>query len=275
VVKPERKDRNVNVEELDYFIRNYAGWLNTLYRVDGDTGLLKQLIAAGIPLMIETSFFFDDPFWPGDDLWAAHYLLVTGYDETRGVFVVQDTFHGADQTLAYDTLDRYWQPFNRIFILVYPPGWEETVARILGSRWDVDANRQQALETAQAEIAADPQDAYAWFNLGTNLVYFGRYDEAALAYDEARSIGWPQRMLRYQFGPFFAYFHALRTDDLLALAKYALQFTYNSEEALLWHGWALYRQGNVAGAIEDFQAALEANYLSQDAQYALDFVTGQ
>ena len=27
--------------------------------------------------------------------------------------------------------------------------------------------------------------------------------------------GLPQRMLRYQFGPFFAYFHTGRIDDLL------------------------------------------------------------
>jgi tetratricopeptide (TPR) repeat protein len=82
-------------------------------------------------------------------------------------------------------------------------------------------------------------------------------------------------MMRYQFGPFFAYFHAGRTADLLALTEYALQRTPNSEEALLWRGWGRYRDGDYYGAISDFQAALDANYLYQDAQYALDFVTGQ
>ncbi len=48
--------------------------------------------------------------------------------------------------------------------------------------------------------------------------------------------GLPQRMLRYQFGPFLAYFNALRTEDLLALTDYALDRTANSEEALLWRG---------------------------------------
>lgn len=275
LLKPQREDRNVNVEELAYYARNYAGWLETRYWVGGDIQLLKAFVAAEIPVMIEASFYFDGAYWPNDDLWAAHYLLVTGYDHAGQTFTVQDTFHGPNQKLKYETLDEYWKPFNRVFILSYLPGQEDTVKTILGPAWDEGANRQAALEAAEAEIASDPEDSFAWFNLGTNLVYFERYGEAAVAYDEARNIGWPQRMLRYQFGPFFAYFHAGRTEDLLAISEYALQRTYNSEEALLWRGWARYRSGDVNGAIVDFQNALDANYLYQDARYALDFVTGQ
>ncbi len=274
-LKPRREDRNVNVEELVYYARNYAGWLQTFYRVGGDTGMLRDFVAAGIPVMIESSFFFDGAYWPNDDLWAAHYLVVSGYDRVKDTFTVQDTFHGANQVLPTGTLDAYWQPFNRVFILVYLPDQEATVQDILGPSWDEIANRQQALETAQDEIRADEEDAFAWFNLGSNLVYFEHYAEAAAAYDQARTIGWPQRMLRYQFGPFFAYFHSDRYDDLFTLSDYALKFTYNSEEAFLWRGWARYRQGDINGAISDFQAALDANYLYQDAQYALDFVIGQ
>jgi tetratricopeptide (TPR) repeat protein len=275
VLKPTREDRNVNVEELVHYARNYAGWLGTQYRVGGDIELLRKFVAAEIPVLVEASFYFDGAYWPNDDLWAAHYLLVNGYNEAKGTFTVQDTFNGPNQVLRYKTLDEYWQPFNRVFILIYLPHQEETVKTILGTAWDEAANRQQALEAAQAEVEADPKDAFAWFNMGTNLLYFERYEEAVAAYDEARTIGWPQRMMRYQFGPFFAYFHAGRTDDLLILTEYALQRAPNSEEALLWHGWARYRQGDINGAIADFQAALDANYLYQDARYALEFVTGQ
>jgi len=275
VLKPKREDRNVNVEELAYFARNYAGWLETRYWVGGDIQLLKEFTAAEIPVLIEASFFFDGAYWPNDDLWAAHYLLVNGYDEASQTFTVQDTFHGPNQILNYETLDEYWKPFNRVFILSYPLSQEATVKTILGSAWDDESNRQAALEAAQAEIDSDPGDGLAWFNLGTNLVYFERYAEASAAYDEARTIGWPQRMLRYQFGPFFAYFHAGRIEDLLTISEYALQRTYNSEEAFLWRGWARYRLGDFNGAISDFQAALEANYLYQDARYALDFVIGE
>jgi tetratricopeptide (TPR) repeat protein len=272
LIKPVPEDRNVNVEELVYYVRTQAGWLNAEYRVGGNLTLLKQFLAAGIPVMIEESFRFEDPFWPNDDLWAAHYLLLTGYDDSRGVFTTQDSFHGPDQVVEYKTLDKEWQIFNRVYILVYPPAWQAAVQSILGPDWDVEANRQRALETARSETTADAGNAYAWFNLGSNLVYFGRYEEAAAAYDQARNLSLPQRMLRYQFGPFFAYFHAGRTEDLLALTEYALQRTPNAEEALLWNGWALYRTGDTNQAIAQFQKALEANPYYQDARYALDFV---
>jgi len=146
------------------------------------------------------------------------------------------------------------------------------VREILGEDWDADTNRQRALDTAKAETENDPSNGFAWFNLGSNLVYFERYSEAAEAYDEARKLRLPQRMLRYQFGPFIAYFHTNRIDDLTTLADYALQITANAEEALLWKGWALYRQGKRDEAIAMFQQALEERPGYVDAQYALNFV---
>jgi hypothetical protein len=271
VVKPLEEDRNVNPEELVYFVRTHAGWLGAEFRVGGNLLLLKQLIAAGFPVMIEESFFFDTPYWPNDDLWAAHYLLVTGYDEATQTFTGQDSFHGPDQHITYATLDSYWQIFNRVYLLVYPPAQEASLISILGDNWDPDLNRQHALEVAQSETVSQPKNAYTWFNLGSNLVYFERYGEAATAYDKARELGLYQRMLRYQFGPFFAYFHARMTNELLTVTEYALERTPNSEEALLWHGWALYQQGKKNEAVVDWQKALEYHPGYQDAQYALDF----
>ncbi len=273
LIKPETKDRNVNVEEIVYYVRNRAGWLRAEFRVGGDLQTLKSLLAAGFPVMIEESFYDDVAYWPNDDLWAAHYLLVTGYDDASQTFIGQDSYRGPDRQIPYQTLDEYWKAFNRVYILVFRPEQEETLQSILGAQWDPDANRQHALEVAQRETEANPQDAFAWFNLGSNLVYFERYTEAGHAYDEARKIGLPQRFLRYQFGPFLAYFHGSRDADLLALAEYVLKNTPNSEEALLWRGWALYRKGDLAGARASFQAALQANRFYQDAQYALDFIS--
>ncbi len=271
-VKPAREDRNVNIEELAYFARNYAGWLNIEYRVNGDLDLLKKLLAAGIPVMIEEGDIMFEAYWPDDDLWAGHYLLLTGYDDASQTFTAQDSFRGPDLQVDYQTTDRNWQAFNRVYVLVYLPGQEATIQAILGDAWDVEANRQGAIDTARAEIEADPEDAYAWFNLGSSLVYFERYEEAALAYDSARSLGLPQRMLRYQFGPFFAYFHANRLEDLQTIVSYATEITPNSEEAWLWQGWAYYRQGEEDKAITAFRQAYANNPTGIDAQYALDFM---
>jgi tetratricopeptide (TPR) repeat protein len=271
LVKPLTEDRNVNPEELVYYVRTHAGWLSAEFRVGGDLQLLKQLVAGGFPVMIEESFYFDQPYWPNDDLWAAHYLLVTGYDDGTQTFTGQDSFHGPNQVVSYSTLDDYWQIFNRVYLLVYLPVHEGALKSILGDNWDPDLNRQHALEVAQAETQSEPDNAYTWFNLGSNQVYFGRYGEAATAYDTARNLGLYQRMLRYQFGPFFAYFHAIMTSELMAVTEYALQRTPNSEEALLWHGWGLYRQGKKIEALADWQKALENRPGYEDAQYAIDF----
>lgn len=272
LLKPERSDRNVNVEELIYYVRTQAGWMDAEFRVGGNIELLKQFLAIGMPVMIEEGTVLDAGYWPNDDRWAGHYLLLTGYDDNTQTFTGQDTYYGADRQIPYKKLDENWKTFNRVYILLYPHEREAEVKAILGPDWDQDFNRQQALEIAQAETEKDPQDAFAWFNLGSNLVYFERYEEAASAYDTARQLGLPQRMLRYQFGPFIAYFHSFRMDELMALTEYALQRTQNSEEALLWRGWGLYRLGDSAEALEYFREALEANKFYLDAQYAIDFV---
>jgi len=272
LIKPIPQDRNVNVEELDYYVRNYAGWLQTIYRVGGDVDMLKELIAAGIPVMIEEAFKFDESYWPNDDKWAGHYFLVNGYDDSLKAFLGQDSYYGPDRWVDYDVLKKQWQSFNYVFTIIFLPGQEETVKSILGEQWDRDANRQHALEKSRQETEEDPENVYAWFNLGANLVYFSEYREATLAFDRAREIGWPQRMLRYQFSPFMAYFHSLRNEDLMALVDYALERTPNSEEALLWKGWGLYRAGNSAGAIELFLKALEARPGYEDANYAINYV---
>jgi tetratricopeptide (TPR) repeat protein len=246
--------------------------LNIQYRVGGSLEVVKRLVAAGIPVMVEESMKFDEPYWSGDDLWAAHYQLITGYDDAAQTVTGQDSFRGADQYVPYDQFDQYWQAFNRVYILIYLPGQEETIKAILGENWDPDVNRQNALDAAQAETESDPQNAFAWFNLGSNLTYFERYIEATDAYDEARQLGLPQRMLRYQFGPFIANFHNGRPEDLLTLTEYALKRTPNSEEALLWQGWGLYRQGKSSAALQSFQEALSHHPGYEDAEYALEFV---
>jgi tetratricopeptide (TPR) repeat protein len=272
LLKPITADRNVNVEELVHYVRTRAGWLNAEYRVGGNIELMKRFLAAGLPVMIEEGELLDGQYWPDDDQWAGHYLLLTGYDESTQTFIAQDSFRAPDRNVPYQSVEENWQAFNYVYLLVFRSEQTELVKSILGEDWDPDINRQKALTLAESQTIQDPNNAFTWFNLGSNQVYFENYSEAGQAYDTARQIGLPQRMMRYQFGPYFAYFFSGRNDDLLALTDYALQRTPNSEESLLWRGWGKYRAGQTSGAIEDFQAALEKNPFYQDAQYALEFV---
>jgi tetratricopeptide (TPR) repeat protein len=272
LIKPKREDRNVNIEELAYYVNTQVQGLELQYRVGGDIEMLKRLMAAGYPVTVEAGYVMLESYWLNDDRWAGHYLLLTSYDDTTQKFVAQDVFVGANQSISYEELDKHWKAFNRVYVVIYPFEDRPVIQSLLGEHWEVRANRQHALDLSQKETEIDPTDSYAWFNMGTNLVYFERYAQAGQAYDNAREHGLPQRMLRYQFGPFFAYFHAGRMDDLLALLDYALKRTPTSEEAMLWRGWAEYRQGNKAEATQWFTDALEARPGYTDAIYGLNFV---
>lgn len=275
-IKPVLQDRNVNPEELRYYVRTQAGWLNLEYRVGGSIDTLKRLIAANYPVIIEsvTSLDPNDALGPNDDLWAAHYLLLTAYDDATQEFTIQDSYHGADLKITYAKLEEEWRPFNNLYMVIYFPQYEEEVKTLLASNWDPSLNRQIALDASQAATVETPSDAYSWFNLGSNLVYFDRYEEATAAYDKARELGLPLRMFRYQFGPFLAYFHSNRNEDLLVLTKYALGVTDMSEEGWLWYGYALYRSGDNAGARKAWEkaASINPNFFEDQANQALQLV---
>lgn len=274
ILKPIDKDRNVNPEELRYYILNEAGWLRAEYRVAGDIPLLKRLLAAGFPVLIEAATTIDpqDSLGPSDDLWAAHYLLVTAYDDLAQTVTAHDPLRGPDRLIPYDTLMEDWKPFSYLYMVVYFPDDELQVSDLLGDAWDGDANRLKALEIAQSATAIDPEDAFAWFNQGSALVYFERYGEAAQAFDTAFTLGLPLRMTRYQFWPFVAYYNSDRIDYLLEITEstYSIINGQYSEEALLWHGYGLLRKGDVAGAAAKWNKALSVHPRYCDAERAIN-----
>jgi len=274
IIKPIDKDRNVNPEELRYFVLNEAGWLRAEYRVAGDIQVLKRLLAANYPVIIEeaSTLLPEDANGPNDDMWDAHYLLVTGYDDTTVTITAHDPLRGPDKKIPYDLLMADWKPFNYLYMVIYFPEHEAEVASILRENWDPEINRQTALTIAQEATVEDPSDAFAWFNLGSVLVYFERYQEAAQAFDRSFTIGLPQRMTRYQFWPFVAYYNADQIEYLLQLTEntYKIINGQYSEEALLWHGYGLLRKGDIDGAAEDWNKALSVHPRYCDAERAIN-----
>lgn len=280
LIKPQKADRNVNPDEMAWYVRNEAGGYRIEFRVGGTIFLLKRLLAANYPVIIEGTTSLDpNDVIPGveDDLWAAHYLLLTGYEDATESFIVQDSYHGPDKVVSYSQLESDWKPFNYMYMVIYFPQDEEELKAILGQDWDLDQNRQSTLALAGQAVAADPNDAFAWFNVGSNLVYFERYEEAVQAYNQARTIGLPIRMLRYQFGPYHAYFYTGRFDELLLISEDTLEWAYSSghewsEEAWFWKGWALYRQGDARGAMDAWEEALYVQPGYCDAESAISLI---
>ncbi len=263
VLKPNWEDKNVGPAEMAEFVHNEVPDLRAIYRYAGSIDLLKRLVAAGFPVVIETGFA------PEGEEWMGHYRLVVGYSEVEMNLVTFDSYQGVGIPLFYDEADIWWQHFNRAYVVIYRSGQEEQVAGILGDDWDPVLNTQRAVGVAQAETEADPNNAFAWFNLGTSYALNGQYPEAADAYDRAFSIGLPWRMLWYQFGPLEAYLHVDRLDDTVALAESVLAHTPHVEEIYYYYGMVHAARGEREAASDRFRQALEYNPNFTPAQRAL------
>jgi tetratricopeptide (TPR) repeat protein len=218
-------------------------------------------------------------FTPEGYDWIGHYQTLVGYDDTAGNFYVYDTYLGTGDggngvPEAYSQFDRDWQAFNRTFIVVYEPDREGVVQQILGERADLTLAAESALEVARAEARQDPQNPFAWFNMGTALNKLGRYEEASAAFDQAIAKRLPFRMLWYQFGPFEAYYNTGRYTDVLALAENNLATGADLvEETHYWMGRVYEAQGEPAQAASAYQRALANNPLFTSAREALDRVS--
>jgi tetratricopeptide (TPR) repeat protein len=259
VIKPLQTDKNVNPSEMADYVAQTGMGLSALVRVNASAELIMGFLAAGTPVIVEESFKLEQSFWPGDDLWAAHYLLITGYDLNTREWIAQDSYYGPNRRITMDLLEQTWKPFNRLVFVIYKTQDEHMVKGILGSDWDMATNLKQASAKAQKEISANAKDTFAWFNLGNSLLGVKDYKGAVSAFAQARQLGLPQRMLRYQFGPFEAAYETGAIDDLFLLTNYALDRTPNSEEALTWKGWAYVLNKQNASAKASFQRALEAH----------------
>jgi tetratricopeptide (TPR) repeat protein len=128
---------------------------------------------------------------------------------------------------------------------------------------------ERSLAVARAEAAAAPNDPFAWFNVGSSLVALGARAEAVPAFDRARTLRLPWRMLWYQFAIFEAYLSEGRPGDVLTLTAANLQQASDLEESHYFRGRALEAQGQTAAARSSYAAAIRANPKYAPANHAL------
>jgi tetratricopeptide (TPR) repeat protein len=204
-----------------------------------------------------------------------HYLLLIGYDDNQQAFISQDSYLGPNRIYTYDHISRFWRHFNRIYIVLYDYAREVELSTLLGSDADEWQNTINALETARDEAVANPKDPFAWFNMGSNFVRLSMYQEAAIAYDQARNVGGglPWRMLWYQFGTYEAYNAVGRYNDTLALAHTLLNDPGTAqyiEETFYYSGVAREGLGERDQALENYNQALYLNPNFMPASEARD-----
>lgn len=282
-VKPNADDKNVMPYEMADFISANTG-LSSVTRLGGDIELVKSLVASGFPVLLEKGTFLRD--LAGEVSWMGHYQLVTGYDEAKGILIVQDTYVGADHEMSYEDILTGWRAFNYLYLVAYPPEREAEVLALLGPRWDETASIQLAAERASLEIfRTEGRDLFfAWFNRGTSLMLLQDYGGAAQAYDQAFANIYPGipederpwRMMWYQTGPYWAYFYSGRYYDVINLATTTLDTMSKPvlEESFYWRALAKEALGDTSGAIADLKEAVKLNPNFATGIYQLERLQG-
>ncbi len=262
-LKPNREDKNVSPWQMVDFVNSSVAKklpIKAIRRVAGDLNLIKRLLIGKFSVIMETGYDVANEGWMG------HYLTVIGYDDSQRLFYGLDTYLGDDKdNLGYredfDDLDRRWQQFNRLYMVIYPVDREGELAAILGPDADLTYNAQHALSVAKAEALARPNNQYAWFNVGSSFTMLGQYKEAATAFDQATTVGGglPFRFLWYQFTPYEAYYNVGNYANVMALVSASLRTTTYVEETFYWRAMVEAAQGKTDAAIEDFKRVLQFN----------------
>jgi tetratricopeptide (TPR) repeat protein len=270
-LRPNREDKNVSPHELVEYARSHG--YQAVMGVNGTPDLLRLFLSNGLPVIIETWHI------PEPDNGMGHYRLLTGYDEANQHWIAHDSYDRANPVnpngpyqgiyLPYTETGELWDVFNRVFVVIYTEAETPIVESILGERMDERTMWQQALLQSRIEVQIEPENAFAWFNLGSNQVALGHYEEAAVSYDQARRLALPWRMLWYQFGPFEAYHAVGRYNELIALVDATLRRVEDVEELHFWKGQALLSQGDRIGARRSFARAAQLNVNYADAARAL------
>jgi tetratricopeptide (TPR) repeat protein len=259
VLKPDPEDKHVDSREMERFARELG--MEAQVRVGGTLADLKALLCAGFPVIAPTWYVRD----PLDQL--GHYRVLVGYDDPADQFITYDSLHGPDVPIGYGEFDELWRVYNRLYLLVYPKEKVDAVNEVLGSDADGAAMCGQALDHALREVSQPPTnygayasstdwETFSWFNVGSSLTCLGRYAEASRAFDEARRLGLPRRMLWYQSAPYESYYGAGLFDEIIELANTTLLTAGNLEESYYWRGKARLALGDEQGAKVDFSAAL-------------------
>jgi tetratricopeptide (TPR) repeat protein len=274
-LNPNTEDVSVRLDEMVRYAEETYG-LKGVIRYGGTLDMLKSLLAAGFPVLVE-NVYYDGA--GGFDDWLSHNRIVMGYDDALQEIYTFDPLlgNGPDNTgrpIPYTDVDERWRPFNRDLLVLYRPEEEQALRAALGAHWDTVYNLNWALSLSEQELAGDNPDSFSLFNKGETLTLLGRYEEAAEAFDQARAIGLPWRVYWYMFGIFEAYLAVGRYDDVIALARSVIAGTPGVEEVYYYAARAFEATNDLLRAQANYEVAVMRNQYYTEARDALARLRG-
>ncbi|MFN8496991.1 MAG: C39 family peptidase [Anaerolineae bacterium] len=265
VLRPYSENRGMTHTVIAPYVAEYG--LEAKARVNGSPEIIKRLVANNIPVIVLQ--------WISESRRIGHFRVVQGYDDSEGVFYVDDSLLGPNVAIPYDSFERRWNYQWTRYIPVYRPSQAPLVAAILGPDWTDQGMYERAIPELRETIRKDINDWTAWGRLVEAYTGAEQYQAALDAldgYTARRSYGFMSSgsssatriKLLNKLG---------RYDDALAAAQKALDRSYSGSygngSLQLQLAEALRGLGRTDEARDAYQAAIREDGTMSEASARL------
>jgi len=263
VVSGDNDDKSVTLDELAEKSKEYG--FVPYHRPMGNPELVRQFIALDIPVIARTVTK------PNEDI--GHYRVIKGYDETRGIFVQDDSLQNKNLEFTYADFNEIWKKFNYEYLVLVRKDKVELAEQILRENAQVKAAWQNAVKNSERELAQSPDDIYARFNLSVALYNIGDYQRSVEEFEKVENL-LLFRTLWYQIEPIQAYFELENYQRVFSITDKILNNGNRAfSEIYLIRGKIYLKQGDREMAKQEFEKAVYYNKNLKDAQQALSSIT--
>lgn len=260
IASGDNDDKSVSLEELAQKAEEFG--LLAYHRPAGNMDILKHFIANDMPVITRT--------WVAADDDVGHYRVVKGYDENQGVLIQDDSLQGKNLTYTYDEFNVIWKKFNYEFVVIVPKEKQSVAETILGPKLDEGYAWQEAVEMSRGQLAENPNDVTARFNLVVALYNTGDLEGTVNEFEKIEN-DLSFRTLWYQIEPIKAYFELGNYDRVFAITDKILNGGNRAfSELYIIRGDIYKSQGNIDAARTEYEKAVQYNVNLEEAKEKLN-----
>ena len=255
----DNDDKSVTLEELGEKARDYD--LIPYHRPNGNIDLLKMFIAYDLPVIARTLTKLNEDI--------GHYRVVKGYNAQTGQIIQDDSLQNKNLWFSYDDFSLLWNQFNFEYLVLVPQDKEKIAEIILGEDKDPKVAWEKAATNARQQLAINPNDMYARFNLSVALYNIGNYQESVDEFEKVEN-QLPFRTLWYQIEPIQAYYELGNYQRVFEITDRIIN-NWNRAFSELYYlrGQSYLKQNNSEAAHQEFEKAVFYNQNFKPAQNAL------
>ncbi len=231
----------------------------------GSVERIKRLVAAGAPVIVGQ--------WQNrtDHAGVGHWRVVRGYDDAKGIFLLNDSMVGAAVPMTYAEFDDLWPLYDYVYIPLWNDRLAPAVQQVMGAEMDPKVNIARAITYDQSRIKEQPTNAERYFGLGGAYFKAGDDQKAVEMYHKAKSMGVLDRTpwaLWYQSWPVTALVNIGLDDEALQVAQENISSAGVYALMRYERGRVFEKRGDLATAKREYQMALVDNKNLKEAQDA-------